>query len=72
MQPHLPDAYAKYLFAKLSSLSEDKARYVEKFIDSLEHIENEDDAIRKHFLALANESFAAIWDNEFDAQYDNL
>ena len=59
------------LIQKIRSLSQDKIKEVEDFIDFLKYKEKEQGLTYRATKA-AEPSFQKIWDNPEDADYDNL
>jgi hypothetical protein len=61
------------LLAKIRSLPSVKITEVEDFIDFLHHQEkNADSSLTIAAMKLSEPSFAKIWDNPEDAEYDNF
>lgn len=62
---------ARQVISKLEQLSPERLAEVEDFIDFLQ--QRDCDRVARKDLASASESaFAAVWDNEEDAIYDDL
>ena len=60
----------KELLDKIKSLPPDKVTEVVDFVDFLSH---KDDRLLVEAAAKISEtSFAEVWDNPYDAEYDNL
>jgi hypothetical protein len=59
------------LLEKIKRLPPEKAAEVEDFVDFLVRREGERELVRAA-ARLSEESFAKVWDNEDDADYDRL
>ena len=59
------------LFNKIQRLPPEKVAVVDDFVDFLESRGKEDSLI-KAAKKLSEQSFQKIWDNQEDAEYDNL
>jgi hypothetical protein len=69
----MPETTEQRLLAKIRSLPSVKITEVEDFIDFLHHQEkNADGSLTNIAMKLSEPSFAKIWDNPEDAEYDNL
>ena len=60
----------KELLDKIKSLPPDKIAEVVDFVDFLSH--NDDRLLVDAAAKISEVSFAAVWDNPDDAEYDNL
>ena len=64
-------ATAENLIDKIRELPPDKITEVEDFVDFLRM--KSDELLAKHAVTkLSEKAFEKIWDNEDDAEYDNL
>jgi hypothetical protein len=64
-------APAKDLFDKILLLPPDKITEVEDFVDFLRM--KSDELLAKHAVTkLSEKAFEKVWDNDDDAEYDNL
>jgi hypothetical protein len=69
----MPETIEQRLLAKIQSLPSVKITEVEDFIDFLHYQEkNADSSLTTISMKLSEPSFAKIWDNPEDAEYDNL
>lgn len=59
------------LFAKIRALPPEKIAEVEDFVEFL-RTRNADRAVVRDALTLAEPTLSKIWDNEDDAEYDQL
>lgn len=59
------------LFDKIQQLPPEKIAVIEDFVEFLRHLDD-DRHLTKGTTKLAEESFRRVWDNEDDAEYDNL
>ena len=59
------------LMTKVKKLSVEQIQQVEQFIDSLIQ-ENTEQQLIHTYTKLSEPAFAKIWDNNEDADYDNL
>jgi hypothetical protein len=64
-------SHSEPLFEKIRSLSPEKRAEVEDFVDFLRQ-RDEDHRLAKAVTLASEESFARVWDNEADADYDYL
>jgi hypothetical protein len=64
-------AASALLIQKINVLPQEHLGAVERFVDSIQHTGEERD--RGHAFAVASSaSFAAVWDNDADAVYDDI
>ena len=64
-------ATAEQLIQKIRELPPDKITEVEDFVDFLRM--KSDELLAKHAITkLSEKAFEKVWDNEDDAEYDNL
>jgi len=61
----------QHLFNKIQRLPPEKVAVVDDFVDFLESRGKEDSLI-KAAKKLSEQSFQKVWDNQEDAEYDNL
>ena len=59
------------LFNKIQRLPPEKVAVVDDFVDFLESRDKENSLI-KAVEKLSEQSFQKVWDNQEDAEYDNL
>jgi len=65
------DALAENLIDKIRELPPDKITEVEDFVDFLRM--KSDEQLAKHAATkLSEKAFEKVWDNDDDAEYDNL
>ncbi len=59
------------LFDKIQRLPPEKMAVVDDFVDFLES-RGKEDSLVKAMKKLSEQSFQEVWDNQEDAEYDNL
>lgn len=68
----MPAHAKKDLFEKIDGLPAYRVAEVEDFVDFLRSREDGDEKLRHAAMKLAEPSFAEVWDNPDDAEYDKL
>jgi hypothetical protein len=59
------------LIEKINALAQEHLSAVERFVDSIQHLEKDRESVRS-FAVASEASFAAVWDNDADAAYDAI
>lgn len=68
----MPAHAKKDLLAKIEELPAHRVAEVEDFVDFLRSREDGDEQLRYAAMKLSEPSFAEVWDNPDDAEYDKL
>jgi hypothetical protein len=64
-------AASALLIKKINALPQEHLGALEQFVDSIQHDAKERDGV-PGFAELSSATFAAVWDNDADAAYDDI